>query len=145
MKVNMSKVLIGGGIAGLVLFAIDFVNQMYLFGPKAVAEMDAFKPGLSATMTQGNSMIVYILCDIILGIILIWLYAAARPRFGPGPATAAKVAFAVWMIMNICYYGYLQMGMLTSGTWLSLALVGLIMLVVATMAGAKFYSEDTVA
>jgi hypothetical protein len=32
---------------------------------------------------------------LIMNLILIWLYAAIRPRFGPGPRTAAIAALVV--------------------------------------------------
>jgi hypothetical protein len=29
---------------------------------------------------------------------IMWLYAAIRPRYGPGPKTAAVAGFALWFI-----------------------------------------------
>ncbi len=143
MKMNMSKVLVGGVIAGIVMLVVDFISNMYILGPKANAEMEAFKPGLSATMHQGGGMIGYIFVDVILGIVLIWVYAAIRPRFGPGPKTAFIAAVMLWLVSCISYYGYLQMGMMSTALWSEFGLVGLISLSLAAMAGAKFYSEDT--
>ena len=145
MKINWSKVLMGGVVAGIVMIAINFVNNKYILGPKSVAELDAFKPGLGASMSSGNGWIWYLVLDVVLGITLIWIYAAIRPRFGPGPGTAVKAALPVWVISGICYYGYLQMGMFSSGLWISFAVVGLVTLVLGASAGAYFYSEDVVA
>ncbi|MBA3646580.1 MAG: hypothetical protein H0W63_10440 [Gemmatimonadaceae bacterium] len=142
MRMNMSKVLVGGVIAGIVMLVVDFISNMYILGPKANAEMEAFKPGLSATMQQGSGMIGYIFVDVILGIVLIWVYAAIRPRFGPGPKTAFIAAVMLWLVSCVSYYGYLQMGMMSTALWSEFALVGLISLSLAAMAGAKFYSED---
>src|SRR5437773_933198 len=75
MKINWTKVLIGGFVAGIVMIAIDFINEKYLLGPKSVAELDAFKPGLGASMASGDGMIWYLILDIVLGITLIWIYA----------------------------------------------------------------------
>lgn len=141
MKMNMSKVLIGGAIAGIVLNVIDYITQTWLLGPRFMAELDAFKPGMGASMTQGNGVITYVLMDLLLGILLVWLYAAIRPRFGAGPRTAAYVALFVWAISAICYYGYLQMGMMSGGLWGLFSIVGLITLAIGAMVGARFYSE----
>lgn len=142
MKINMSKVVTGGVIAGIVMIALDFINNMYLLGPKSIAELDAFRPGLGASMTQGNGLIMYPILDIIFGIVLVWLYAAIRPRFGPGAGTAVKAAVAVWIVTGIAYYGWLQMGMFSTGLWWGYSLFGLVTLVAAALAGAKFYSEE---
>lgn len=145
MKMNMSKVLTGGVIAGVVMIAIGFLNNMYILGPKFVAELDAFKPGLGASMASGEGIGLHVLLDIVLGIALIWIYAAIRPRFGPGAGTAVKAALAVWVVTSIAYYGWLSMGMTSSGLWLMAAAVGLVNLILAALAGAKFYSEEPTA
>lgn len=145
MKINTGKVVVGGIVAGIVMLVIDFISNTYILGPRAAAEMDAFKPGLSATMQQGGGMIGYVLLDLIMGIVLIWVYAAIRPRFGPGPKTAFMAAIALWLVSCISYYGYLQMGMMSTALWSEFALVGLISLSLASMAGGKFYSEDATA
>lgn len=145
MKMNMSKVLVGGIVAGVVMLVIDFVSNTYLLGPRYMAELDAFKPGSSAAMMAGNAKFIYPLIDIVLGIALVWLYAAIRPRFGAGPRTAFIAAAFVWVISCIAYYGYLQMGMMSSGLWWEFSIVGLVTLTIAAMIGGRFYTEETTA
>ena len=145
MRMNTSKVIVGGIIAGIVMVVIDFISNTYLLGPQYMAQMDAYKPGSGAAMMAGNAKFVYPLLDVILGITLVWLYAAIRPRFGPGPRTAFIAAFVAWVISNIAYYGYLSMGMMTSALWWEFSLVGLIALTIAAMIGGRFYTEDATA
>lgn len=142
MKINWSKILLGGVVAGIVMLAIDFITNTYVVGARYMAELDAFKPGLAATMAQGG-MAGYLVMDIILGIALIWLYAAIRPRFGPGPRTAFYAALLVWVVSCVAYYGYLQIGMISGGLWGILGFVGLVALTAGAMAGAALYSEGT--
>ena len=33
----------------------------------------------------GNAIAVFVILGFVLGLVLVWLYAAIRPRFGPGP------------------------------------------------------------
>jgi hypothetical protein len=145
MRINWSKVLLGGIIAGVVLIAIDWVSRTFWLGPLATAEFDAFKPGISAAMMAGNAKIVFPLADIVLGVTLVWVYAAIRPRFGPGPRTAICAAIPLWIASCIAYYGDLSMGMMSARLWWMFALVGLVAMILATMAGAKFYSEEAAA
>jgi hypothetical protein len=145
MKINTGKVVVGGVIAGIVMLVIDFLSQKFWLGPQATAQFDAYKPGSAEAMMAGSAAIVYPINEILLGIALVWVYAAIRPRFGPGPRTAVYAALPIWVASCISYYGYLSMGMMTAGLWWTFGLVGLVAMIVATMAGAKFYSEDAAA
>jgi len=51
--------------------------------------------GLTMDMT-GMTWVLAILVSLILGLALVFFYAAARPRFGAGPMTAVKVAVVFW-------------------------------------------------
>jgi hypothetical protein len=142
MAINTGKVLIGGVVAGVVMNAIDFVTNMYIVGDRMKAETDAFKPGLSDQMMSTNTMISYIVMDFVLGIALIWTYAAIRPRFGPGIKTATYAALLFWILAGIFLSGYLHMGMMSSGLWFTFAFLGLVNFLLSAWAGAKFYTED---
>jgi hypothetical protein len=145
MAINTQKVLIGGIVAGVVMNVVDFVSNMFIVGARMKAETDAFKPGLTDQMNKGSTMISYIVMDFVLGILLVWTYAAIRPRFGPGLRTATYVAVLFWILAGIFYSGYLHMGMTSAGLWWTLAFVGLVNFFLSAWAGAKVYSEDSVA
>jgi hypothetical protein len=143
MPMNTQKVLIGGLVAGVVMNAIDFVTNMYIVGDRMKAEADAFKPGLSDQMMSGNTMITYIIMDFVLGIALVWTYAAIRPRFGPGIKTATYAALLFWILAGIFLSGYMHMGMMSSGLWWTFAFLGLVNFFLSAWAGAKVYSEPS--
>ena len=141
MAINTSKVLIGGIAAGAVLNVIDIVGNMFIFAARMKAETEAFKPGLSDQMNKPSIMISYIVMDLILGIALVWTYAAIRPRFGPGMKTASYAAFLFWILGGIFYSGYLHMGMMSLGLWVQFAIFALVNFLLASWAGAKLYTE----
>jgi hypothetical protein len=141
MAINTQKVLIGGIAAGVVMNIIDFVSNMYILGDRMKAESEAFKPGLSDQMMSSSTMVSYIVMDFVLGILLVWTYAAIRPRFGPGLKTATYAALLFWVLAGIFYSGYLHMGMTSTGLWWSLAIVGLVNFLAAAWVGAKLYTE----
>jgi hypothetical protein len=145
MAINTQKVVIGGIAAGVVMNIIDFISNMYILGARMKAESDAFKPGMADQMMSSSTMISYIVMDFVLGIALVWTYAAIRPRFGPGPKTAVYVAILFWVLAGIFLSGYLHMGMMSSGLWWSFAFVGLVNFLISAWVGAKVYSEDAVA
>ena len=142
MAINTSKVLVGGIAAGVVMNIIDFISYKFILGARMMAESEAFKPGMSQAMMTSSAMISNIVMDLVLGILLVWTYAAIRPRFGPGMKTATYVAVLFWILAGIFLSGYLHMGMMSSGLWWTFAFVGLVNFWVSAWVGARLYSED---
>ena len=142
MAINTGKVMIGGIVAGVVMNAIDFIVNMFIVGARMKAETDAFKPGLSDQMMSASTMVSYIVMDFVLGIALVWTYAAIRPRFGPGIRTASYAAILFWLLACIFLLGYLHMGMMSTGLWFTFAFLGLVNFLLSAWAGAKFYTEE---
>lgn len=140
---NTKKVLIGGIVAGVVMNIIDFVANMFILGERMKAATDAFKPGLADQMMQGPAIVSNIVMDFVLGIALVWTYAAIRPRFGPGVRTATYAAVLFWILAGIFLSGYMHMGIISSGLWWSFTFIGLVNFLVSAWAGARFYSEDS--
>jgi len=145
MAINTSKVLVGGIAAGVVMNIIDFISYKFILGARMMAESEAFKPGMSQAMMTSSAMISNIVMDLVLGILLVWTYAAIRPRFGPGMKTATYVAVLFWILAGIFLSGYLHMGMMSSGLWWTFAFIGLVNFWVSAWVGARLYSEDSVA
>jgi hypothetical protein len=142
MAINTQKVLIGGLVAGVVMNIVDFVVNMFLLGERMKAASNAFKPGLGDQMMQSSTMVSYIVMDFVLGIALVWTYAAIRPRFGPGLRTAIYAAVLFWILAGTFLLGYLHMGMMSTGLWLTFAFFGLVNFLLSAWAGAKVYTED---
>jgi hypothetical protein len=109
------------------------------------AETDAFKPGLADEMNRPSVMVSYIIMDFILGFALVWTYAAIRPRFGPGMKTATYAALLFWILGGIFYSGYLHMGMMSVGLWVSFSIFALVNLLIAAWVGAMLYTENATA
>jgi hypothetical protein len=139
-SINMARVIIGGVVAGLVINASEFVlNEMVLKADmeKAVARMNLPPIG-------GPAIGTFVTLGFILGIVMVWLYAAIRPRLGAGASTAACAGATTWFFA----YLYPTVGMWAMGMWpdvgpLTIALVwGLIELILAAVAGAWLYQEQ---
>jgi hypothetical protein len=145
MAINTQKVLIGGIAAGVVMNIIDFVSNTYILGARMKAESDAFKPGLADQMMSGSSVAGYIVMDFVLAILLVWTYAAIRPRFGPGMKTAAYAAVLFWLLAGIFMSGFMHMGMMSAGLWWTFAFIGLVNFLVSAWVGARLYSEGATA
>jgi hypothetical protein len=144
MAINTKRVVLGGLAAGVLMIIVNILGQIAL-GARVVREMNAWMPGAADRITGGTgTIVVRVITTFLLGIILVWLYAAVRPRFGPGLRTAALVAVVVWVISSVFHLDYLLTGMLTGTTWWLFAVFQLVNLLIATWVGARLYSEESV-
>jgi hypothetical protein len=142
MALNNGKVIAGGLVAGVVISAVGWVVDGMILGERMKIEADHFKPGMSDAMMSSNAITMNIICNFVLGLVLVYAYAAVRPRLGPGPRTAAVVAFLFWIIAGVVAIGYLQSGMMSVSLGGEYALFWLIMLLLGAVAGAAIYSEE---
>jgi hypothetical protein len=144
MAINTSRVILGGLAAGLVMNVIGGVVNGMLLGPRMTAEMDAAAPGLSANMTMGPTIGVNVLSEFVIGILIVWIYAAIRPRFGPGLRTAMYAGVVPWICGLFFYSGWLLTGMMTAGTYAVVSVVALINVLAGAAVGAWLYREEGV-
>ena len=70
------------------------------------------------------------------GIWIIWLYAAIRPKYGPGPKTALAAAFALWIIGFLASAGWASLGPISFNVFLIVAGVSLPSWMAGVVAGA---------
>src|SRR5688572_6418216 len=80
MAINTSKVLVGGLAAGVVANIVGFVAFGLLLGPRMEAEAVAVAPVLAGRGMSGSSLAINVIAQFVVGILLVWLYAAIRPR-----------------------------------------------------------------
>lgn len=134
---NVGGVVKGGLVAGLVINVGEFILNGVL-----VAESWATAQEALGIEQGAAAMAVYVIGGFVMGLVGLWLYAAARPRLGAGPATAVKMGLAVWALA--CLWpiaSFMTMGLLPQ----SLLLISLVWEIVevplAILAGAWLYKE----
>lgn len=142
-NVNRTKLLLGGFVAGIILNIIDFLANGVILTTRMRADANAFKPGLGDQMSamDPGQIAGYVFFDFIVGFLLVWTYAAIRPRFGPGPRTAMYVALLFFVFGMILTYGYRNMGIMSAGLWYAYSGIWLVNLLLASIVGAWIYSE----
>jgi hypothetical protein len=136
-KINWGRVILGGVVAGIVMDVIEYVLHTYVLAGQEGTAMTA----LGAHLING-AIPIFMALGILTGIVTIWFYAAARPRYGAGAGTAVIVATGVWIlgyaIPDIAIAGQGLFSMHLMGTE---AVVGLVEVIVATVVGAALYKE----
>jgi len=144
MAINTAKVITGGIAAGIIMNVSGFVVQSMLLGKRMEAEMLAVAPSLQGKGMGGSAIAGRVLTQFAVGILLAWLYAAMRPRFGPGMKTAIMAAIPVWVCGFLFYLDWLYMEMMTPATYAIVSVVMAITLAIAAAAAGALYREDGV-
>lgn len=144
VNINRSKLLVAGLAAGIVLNIIDFLSNGVILSARMQADANAFKPGLGDEMAAmgGAQIAVYVFFDLVVGFLIAWTYAAIRPRFGPGPRTAAYVAFLFFVFGMILTFGYKELGVMSSGLWWTYTGIWFVNLLIASAVAGWVYAED---
>jgi hypothetical protein len=140
-KINWSRVLLGGVLAGIVINVIEGVS-----GILYMEEMQKILQAHNISMGEDpGSMVIYLLLGFVFGILGVWIYAAIRPRFGMGPKTALKAAIVVWIFYLGSIAGWASLGLYPTYILIMWAVVGLIETILAIMLGAWLYKEQEAA
>jgi hypothetical protein len=137
-RINMGRVVVGGLLAGLLINVSEAILNGVLFGEENNAALAALnRPPMD------NGMIVwFVILGFGLGIVAVWLYAAIRPRFGPGVRTAVLASLAVWVLAYLYPNTFIAvMGLFPKRLMVIGTVWGLVEVVVATIAGAWAYTE----
>ena len=142
MAINTSKVVVGGLAAGLLLNVFGFLVFGMLLRSRMEAEMVAAAPTLQGKGMGGGAIAAQVITQFIVGILIVWLYAAMRPRFGPGMATARKAAFVVWLCGLLFYQDWLHLGMMSMASYAMISVLQVIALLAAAWVGGRLYSEE---
>ena len=82
-----------------------------------------------------------VVIDLVEGISILWLYAAIRPLYEPGAKAAIVAAFAWWFIVSLGDATWCSFGLFPPRTVIPLMIGTLPALILATIAGARFYRE----
>ncbi len=138
-SISTGRVILGGIVAGIVSDVLDyFVDGMWL-APRWTAGMKA----LGHANFAANQWIGFDLLGIAGGIVAIWVYAAIRPRFGPGVGTAIKAGVAVWFVGTLLPNAALMYlsGLFSHRLTLYTTIGGFFEVVIGTIAGAILYRE----
>ena len=96
-KINMSRLILGGIVAGIVSDVLGFLVDGVLLAPRWAAALKA----LGRPEFTTNQWIWFNLIGVAGGIFALWLYAGIRPRFGAGPKTAIWAGLAVWFALGL--------------------------------------------
>ncbi|MCS6817979.1 MAG: hypothetical protein N0A16_06235 [Blastocatellia bacterium] len=134
---NKVRIVLGGLVAGVIINAIETVVHRFLF--RSHQELGR------EPLAMSGAILIWIV-GLVFGIMLAWLYAAIRPRYGAGPKTAILAGFYLWIVAGLLVWiGFsplLQWGM-------RLMIIGivtnLVAYIVAALVAGYLYKKEEVA
>lgn len=136
---NWKRILLGGLLAGLVLNIGEIILNVPIIGE----EFDAVIAKYGLPAMGGSTIALFVVLCFLLGILSVWLYAAVRPRLGPGAGTALKVGFVVYLLAFVFpNIGTMAMGIFPRNLTLTALAWELIEVPLAVLVGAWLYRED---
>ncbi|MBI4465806.1 MAG: hypothetical protein HY656_00040 [Acidobacteria bacterium] len=133
-KINWGRVFLCGILTGVVLYLLT--AAVFVF---ALPETE-LRRAVEAAGRPTFSPLHFIL-HVAIGIWAMWVYAAIRPRYGPGPKTAAVAGVALWVIAALVDAVWGSVGLIPLGALPVPLAVTLPIGIVALMVGAWPYQE----
>ena len=140
---NTGRMLLGGLVAGLVMLLSQIVLHTVVLwdqGKEMVADWATRGLDASAALEPSIPLTVAI---FVVGFVAVWVYAAIRPRFGPGARTACYAGLAVWSVSHLFTGVYVYAGVVILPprlVWLPVVWT-FFELQLATLIGAWLYRE----
>jgi hypothetical protein len=137
--VNTGRVLLGGLVAGLVIN----LGEYLLNGVILVDYYVDITQRLGVPQMSNATIGIFVLLAFLVGLASVWLYAAARPRLGPGAGSALEIALVVWFFVYVMQFaGYWGLGLMDTQMMVMCIGWGLAELGLGITAGAWVYREE---
>ena len=137
-SINMGRVVGGGLVAGLLINVSEFVLNTVVLAE----DMNAAMAALNRPPIDNGMIVWFVLLAFGIGIMAVWVYAAVRPRFGPGVQTAICASLVVWGLAYLYpNVTTIVLGLFPTRLMIIATVWGLVEVLAAGVAGAWIYTE----
>ena len=137
-RIALARVLLGGLIAGLICNVSGILLGIFVLHDEARAIVQAMEhpPSPLRMLVQHVSM------RLGLGLLTVWLYAAIRPRFGPGARAALWAGLFLYLTAYV-FAGLLfeEIGIYSTRTTAIVLVWSAVEVALMALVGAWFYRE----
>jgi hypothetical protein len=142
-KINYGRVVLGGIVGGIVAGFLDwFLNGVLMGQHWANAVKSLNRPNAFS----GTFLVCLFLVYSIGGILIVWMYAAIRPRFGGGVRTAVYAGLVAWALASLLPGTMDAVEGLYSPRLMLYAIgAGIVEIVAGAIIGAALYKEEATA
>jgi hypothetical protein len=139
--INVGRVIIGGIVAAVILFAAGFIIHGLIVGADWMAWHSAGHMPLAAS--HATAIVIWIIVSLINGLTGVWIYAGIRPRYGAGAKTALIAGFLLWLAGGLAAaLAQFALGNVPHKIIVIGCIGALVADLIAIVAGAYFYKEE---
>ncbi len=139
--INYGRVVLGGLAAGVVANVCDYVISVHIMATDL--QRMARRLNLNWEVVNGSSVLItWVVVDFIYALLIVWTYAAIRPRLGAGPKTAVIAGLVPYAAMTLVLAGFQSMGVFALDSFVKNAVLSLGTVVLASLAGGAVYREN---
>jgi hypothetical protein len=141
-KINYTRVIVGGLVAGIVINLFEGILNGVILEKQWMEVLTGL--GRSATFSV-KQIAAFNVWGFALGILTVGLYAAMRPRFGSGPRTAICAGLTAWALAYAMGdAGPVFLHIFPVGMTATTLAVEVVEMIAAGLAGAAVYKETSV-
>ena len=137
--IRLGRVVLGGLLAGLLINVLDFVLHGIWLADDW--KQMAITHGVDQAAQQGGAMVGWVGLDFLAGLLLAWIYAAIRPRFGAGPLTSLAAGAVLFLAMHSMFASYVWMGFMPLTLFWKATLAGAATTVPCALLAGWMYKE----
>ena len=138
-QINTGRVILGGLAAGLVINISESVLNLAVVAD----DTEELVASLGVEPASGAVIGILVVVGFLIGIAIVWLYAAIRPRFGAGPRAAMIAGGVVWALAHLWRMTDITLFLGLSTSFVMLVLVWtLVESLLAAYVGAWLYQEQ---
>ena len=138
-SINTGRVVLGGLLAAVIVF-VSTAARVLVLREQIVGFIE--NHGLQG-IDQTEGIIFLAVYSAALGVLIVWLYAALRPRFGAGSTTAILGGLFYWISIDLVpYAALLRFDLIPIGGVLVHWIWTVVEMPVASLVGAWIYQEE---
>jgi hypothetical protein len=141
-RISIARVLLGGLVAGVICNVSGILVGVFVLHDEARALLAAMEHPPSPL----RMFVQHVAMRFGLGLLTVWLYAAIRPRFGPGPKTALRAALflflAAYAFTALLFH---ELAIYSTRTTAIVLVWSAVEVALMALAGAWFYRESVAA
>ncbi|MEO8069788.1 MAG: hypothetical protein ABI652_00170 [Acidobacteriota bacterium] len=140
-RINYVRVLLGGLVAGVVANVCDVITNMVLMTTDMQLMLQRLGRDVNV-MNQPATAITWAIIDFIYATVIVFTYAAIRPRFGPGPKTAMTAGLITFVPVAVVLFGFFAMDIFSPQVYFKNTALSLVTTMLASLAGGAVYKES---
>lgn len=139
-KINLGRLVLAGLVAGLAFIFVEIIVEGFMYFVFRICEakfyQEAFEMRKSGVLFHVlNLGILFAICILIM-----WVYAAIRPRFSSRCKTAIVASLVFWLFAFLFVSNHVNLGIFPPTSFMSMAF-NLIEIPVAIIVGSAIYRE----